>query len=183
MKSTKKLIKRLSEGDEKAFDTIFIAYYPRLRFFISGIIADEAEAENIAQDIFYKLWQSREKIAKVENLSAYIFQMGRNAALNYVERSLLFNNYAEKYGAGKNLRQHVDEADEILIAAQMQELINNTVEHMPAQRRDIFQMSRVQGKSNDEIAHELSLSKRTVETHISAALSDIRKAMSADKIN
>lgn len=182
MRNTKKLIMKLSQGDEKAFDTVFIAYYPRLRFFIAGMVADDHEAENIAQDVFYKLWQGREKMCKVENISAYLFQMAKNAALNHIERNMLFNNLTENRNAGKVFRQHVDEADEILIATQMQELINNTIDRMPTQRRDIFRMSRLDGKSNDQIANELSLSKRTVETHISAALSDLRKAMSGGEL-
>ncbi|WP_456076808.1 sigma-70 family RNA polymerase sigma factor, partial [Hoylesella timonensis] len=57
------------------------------------------------------------------------------------------------------------------------ELINRVTSQMPDQRRRIFTMSRLDGMSNEEIGHRLNISKRTVETHISQALAQIRRLL------
>lgn len=174
MDNTRKLLEKLSKGDEKAFDKVFITYFPRLRFFLCGILADENEAENIAQDIFYRLWQNRSKLIEIKNLNAYLFRFAKNAAINHLDRNILHRNFVEKFQEN-DYSLHIDEADEILIANEMQQSINDTIDNMPPQRQEIFRMSRMEGMSNQEIAQKLSLSKRTVETHISAALADLRK--------
>ena len=56
-------------------------------------------------------------------------------------------------------------------------LIQHTVEQMPAQRKRIYEMSRKEGKNNDEIAQLLAINKRTVENHLTQALADIRKML------
>lgn len=182
MDNLHKLLTLLSKGSEKAFDQIFMAYFPRLRFFLSGILADDHEAENIAQDIFCRIWQNRSKAADIRDFNAYLFRMAKNAALNYIERNNLHNHFVE-ISVQKGLSRYSEEADEVLILNEIQQAIDSAIEKMPPQRRDIFRMSRIEGLSNDEIARLLMISKRTVETHISAALSDLRKGTKDYTVN
>ena len=70
-----------------------------------------------------------------------------------------------------------DDTEELLFAQELKGLINLKVEQMPPQRRQIFRMSRVEGLNNDEIAAHLNISKRTVENHLTAALSDLRRML------
>lgn len=182
MENLPKLLELLSKGNEKAFDQIFMAYFPRLRFFLSGLLADDDEAENIAQDLFYRLWQNRSKLAHVKNFNAYLFRMAKNAALNYIERNNLHHHFVEISLENEHYH-HREETDEVLIINEIQLAINHTIEHMPPQRREVFRMSRFEGLTNEEIAQELMISKRTVETHISAALSDLRKGIADYTVN
>mgnify|MGYP000653536832 CR=1 FL=1 len=64
------LLRALSRGDEKAFEVLFMRYFPRVKRFISGLLQDDITAEDFAQDILLKLWQKREEMAKIENLNA-----------------------------------------------------------------------------------------------------------------
>lgn len=60
------LLRALSRGDEKAFEVLFMRYFPRVKRFISGLLQDDITAEDFAQDILLKLWQKREEMAKIE---------------------------------------------------------------------------------------------------------------------
>ena len=71
----------------------------------------------------------------------------------------------------------VQDIEENMFAEELLLLVQHTVEQMPAQRRKIYEMSRKEGKTNDEIAQLLTISKRTVENHLTQALSDIRKML------
>lgn len=168
-------IEAISRGNEQAFESLFLHYFPRIKGFISGILQNEEEAEDISQDIFVSMWQNRERLANIENLNAYLFRIAKNTVFRHIERSLLFKDYQQQtehtaFISGKN-----DSIEEELYAKELEFLISVAVEKMPPQRKQIYRMSRVDGLSNDEIATRLSISKRTVENHLTLALADIRK--------
>ena len=90
------LLRALSRGDEKAFEVLFMRYFPRVKRFISGLLQDDITAEDFAQDILLKLWQKREEMAKIENLNAYLYRTSRNAVYQHLRHILLVNEYGEK---------------------------------------------------------------------------------------
>ena len=83
------LLRALSRGDEKAFEVLFMRYFPRVKRFISGLLQDDITAEDFAQDILLKLWQKREEMAKIENLNAYLYRTSRNAVYQHLRHILL----------------------------------------------------------------------------------------------
>lgn len=175
MDTERLLLMNLSHGNTRAFEDLFMLYFPKLKLFLSGFLDTEAEAEDLAQDVFVKLWQSRQSLEKVENLNAYLYRIAKNTLYTYLDRSFFPNTISES-----DLLHipSVEELEELVFAKELEDLIDVTIEKMPPKRKAIFYMSRKQGLSNEEIALQLNLSKRTVETHISAALADLRKVIS-----
>jgi len=173
------LLRALSRGDEKAFEVLFMRYFPKVKRFISGLLQDDIIAEDLAQDILLKIWQKREAMEKIENLNAYLYRASRNAVYQHLRHILLVNEYGEKQQ--EHLSRQQDEGGEniegYIFAEELLLLIQHTVEKMPAQRKKIYEMSRKEGKNNDEIAQLLAINKRTVENHLTQALADIRKML------
>lgn len=173
MEKENEYAKALSEGDSGAFEWLFLHYQPKLIAFFAGFVHDEV-ARDMAQDIFFSLWTNRVKLSAVRSFSSYLYQMARNALFNYYDHSLV----CEKYDAELLFRPLVtNDTEELLFAQELKGLIDLKVEQMPPQRRQIFRMSRVEGLNNDEIAAHLNISKRTVENHLTAALSDLRRML------
>lgn len=169
-----KHIDALSKGDSKAFELLFLYYQPKLIFFLNGFIKDGEVARDMAQDIFLSVWTSREKLSQVNSFKAYLFRMGKNAICNFYDHSLV----NEKFEVEQLLHPiEVNSVEEGLFVKELETLIEIKVSQMPPQRKLIYQMSRVDGLSNDEIAERLSINKRTVENHLTSALSDIRKVV------
>lgn len=166
------LLDALSKSDKTAFDSLFKHYYPKIKRFLSGFLDTEEEAEDLTQDVFVKIWQNRTQMVMVEKLNAYLYRVARNTLFSYIEKNI-------KHSTTSLLPEipETDTLEEILFARELNELIDLTIERMPPQRKTIFEMSRKKGLSNEEIADRLHISKRTVETHISAALTDIRKTI------
>lgn len=169
-------IEAVSRGDEQAFESLFLHYFPRIKGFISGILQNGEEAEDISQDIFVSMWQNRERLTSIDNLNAYLFRIAKNTVFRHIERSLLFKDYQEQQTERSLLfPTNNDNIEEEIYAKELEYLISIAVEKMPSQRKRIYQMSRMEGLSNEEIAERLVISKRTVENHLTLALADIRK--------
>ena len=163
----------LAEGNEKAFDALFVEYYPKVLRFVMCFCHDKSEAENIVQELFMELWIKRERFIKIENLDNYLFVSARNSAIHYVKQSLVCSDEM----SACNVQSNYISGDMKLCHEELYSFIMNEIGSMPEQRRRVFVMSRVDGLNNSEIAQRLGISKRTVETHISLALAQLKKLL------
>lgn len=168
------ILKEIASGDVKAFEQLFFAYQPRLVNFLVGLTHDKEISRDIAQDLFLSLWKDRKKLKDVRSFSSYLFQMARFTVYDYFDRLAVSEKYTNEFLLEASISQSEEEA---LFARELQRIIDYTVEHMSPQRKLIYQMSREQGLSNDEIATRLHISKRTVENHLTAALAILRKVL------
>ncbi|MDD4589873.1 MAG: RNA polymerase sigma-70 factor [Parabacteroides sp.] len=163
----------LSEGDHRSYELLFLTYHPKIYHFLCGFIKNEAEAYDMTQEIFYKVWMNREMMGEVKSFKAYLFTMARHMVYNHYEHSLV----KEKYTLSQLNQSDTYEPEQDMFAKDLSLLIDLVISQMPEQRQRIFKMSRKKGFSNDEIASRLNIHKRTVENHISNALRDLRKAL------
>ena len=169
-----KFIKKLSEGDQGAFRVVFEHYYPRVHEFIRRIVKSEVLAEDIAQDIFVKVWERREIFGvEIHSFSKYIYIMSRNAAINAIRRT---GRVAPLLDEASNSLDSTS-VEESYYAREKELIIRLTVCQMPEQRRRIFEMSRYMGMDNQTIATTLNLSKKTVENHLTLALKTLRSVL------
>ncbi|MDL2213272.1 RNA polymerase sigma-70 factor [Bacteroides sp. OttesenSCG-928-N06] len=173
---TDKQIDDIRKGKVQAFEVFFDLFYLRVKHFAFGMIKNEDNAMEIAQNVFMKIWMNREKLSAELSLSSYVFTIARNEIHDYFKSQYYFLDYQESLrDADDNQGYEIDSEYNI---NEIKEIVNNTVEKMPDQRKLIFKMSREEFLSNDEIANRLGISKRTVEKHISLALATIKKNLS-----
>ena len=169
------LLKELSEGSRTAFDWLLIRYQQKVVAFLKACTGDEEQARDIAQDIFFNIWKDRAKLSEVRSFEGYLFQMARFSVYNYYDHLDVVKKYVEE---GKTRSEVTDAGpEEKLKERQIRARIAETVRSMPQRRREIFVMSRWGGYSNDEIAERLNISKRTVENHLTAAQSVLRRTL------
>lgn len=169
------LIQRFINGDQTAFELLFRYYYPGLVTFTCQIVLDRDEAEEIVQDFFVKLWAGRSGIKKSETLKSYFFVSVKNRAFNFLKKEQIrektFNQLKEL------VEKDVLYQPDLYVESELQQQIAKAMEKLPARTREIFMLNRFKGVSNDEIASQLDISKRTVETHISNALKILRNEL------
>jgi RNA polymerase sigma-70 factor (family 1) len=166
-------LKNLSKGDHRSYELLFLAYHPKIYHFLCGFVKNEEEAYDMVQEIFYKVWVNRKSMGEVKSFKAYLFTMARHMIYNSYEHNLV----KEKYTVNQLSQSEVYEPEGELFAKELSSLIDLVISQMPEQRQRVFTMSRKEGFSSDEIASRLSIHKRTVENHISNALTDLRKAI------
>lgn len=169
-----RLMRELAAGSQAAFRAIFMRYYPKVRYFICGLLKSEEDAEDLTQELFAKLWANRVAFGEVRNLGVYLFVLSRNMTYNYIEaRRVRMERLQERsYTEEDDRSPHED-----LVAKDLRLLVEMVVENLPPQRRLIYQLSRVAGLSNAEIAEKLGLQKKTVENHLNLALKELRKVL------
>ena len=154
-----KTLEAFQDGNHKAFETVFIAYYNKTKAFIDGYIKSESDAEELTEDLFVNLWINHDSIDASKSFSSYLHTIARNSAIN---QEIEYSSTSE----------------EDLIAKELGLLIDDIVGKMSEQRKMIYTLSRQEGLSNAEIAIQLNTTKRNVESQLSLALKEIRKAIS-----
>ena len=170
-------IERLALGDHDAYRYFFMKYFPKMKYFIAHIVKSEAIAEELAQDVFEKIWISRIELPGIRSFNSYLYKMSKNIALNYLDRKYVENRYIENSSIPSYDFSQVASIEKEIDAKEIESLIRMEVEKMPEQRRKIFMMSRFENLKNEEIAQELNITKKTVENHLNLALKQLRKVL------
>jgi len=171
----KELLSQIAEGNELAFRKLFDGYKNRVFGYVLAITHSHHAAEEITQELFIKLWTSRQLLVNVDSLDNYLFVMARHRTINYLQRELA-DERKRKELYEKITTTH-STIGERLIEAEYQHLLQDAVEHLSPQRKQVYELSRGHDLSLDEIAERLQLSRNTVKNHLVEALKQIREQL------
>ncbi|SHE48389.1 RNA polymerase sigma-70 factor [Pedobacter caeni] len=166
------LILSASEGDENAFAHIFYEYSPALLSFAKKLSYNSIEAEEIIQNVFLRVWLHRDKLAEVENLKSWLYKFVVNEGLSYVKKRLV-RERANLHFQHTTITSDND-IDKTVDLNELKRIVAEAVELLPEQRRKIFNLSRGEELSIDEISEQLNLSPSTVKNTLVTALKFIR---------
>ncbi|HEY0740947.1 MAG TPA: RNA polymerase sigma-70 factor [Chryseosolibacter sp.] len=167
------LILRIKQGDARSFEVLFNMLYGPLCSYANKFVHDADEAEEIAQDVFIRLWNARTQLDEDDSVKGYLFTAAKNKCLHYLEHKKVKDKYAA-------ILHHVytaiddQNAYEHLVANELEAEIRKALQGLPKQCRAVFQLNRQQGLKYSEIATRLNISQKTVETQMSRALSKLR---------
>ena len=174
LKEDKQLLEQIAGGDVKALGILYVLYVGRIRNFAFSMLQNSAEAEDITQDIFLKIWNSREALREVDSLKSYLFSMAHNAVLNFIKRKGVRDRYWQvSASVGTEHYEPSFQADTLELLRSIDEAIDG----MSVLRKTIFRMNRYEHKTYQEIADALMISPKTVQYHISCALAELRKLL------
>jgi RNA polymerase sigma-70 factor, ECF subfamily len=166
------LLNGLKEGNKAIFDLVFTYYYSGLCAFANRYVNNPEAAEDLVQDFFVRLWFNSNTLDINTSLKSYLFASVKNRAFDYLKHTKVKTSYAGTFNAKTALVQPEDTWE--FSESELLDLIDKGLQQLAPRTREIFEMSRYKGISNDQIAETFGISKRTVEVQISAALKILR---------
>ncbi len=166
----KELLFKASNGDANAFGNLFDLYYNKVLSHTLTFSKNFHAAEDLAQDIFLKVWNSRQKLVSIKNFKSYLFILVRNEMIDGLRKKAveLTNGPVPDFQLDSEFPYQNVESKEIYNSIIM------GMDQLPPQQKHVFYLSRIEGKSNGEIAIELGIAKTTVRWHIVLALNFLK---------
>lgn len=167
-------LKRLSQGDEKAFRTVYNVYRKKIAAFAWLLTESEELTDEILQEVFVKLWLNRSKLDNVSNFNAWLHTITRNLVSDAMKK------IAKQRTIVRPLKNDDDpaesySADTILFAKENEKLLKDAIAQLTPQQQEILCLSKEQGMKNDEIAGHLGINPMTVKNHLINAKRSIRQ--------
>lgn len=160
---------------EAAFEQLFKMYFKSLHAYACTILKDAATAEEMVQNVFFKLWEKKEQIAVQQSLNAYLYKTVYYECLNYIKHSKVRAAY-KSYTLNNSTEE--EQTSDRTSLRELEGRLDIAIKKLPEQCRAIFQLSRFEELKYKEIAERLGISIKTVENQMGKALKILRKELS-----
>ena len=166
------IIRLLKERDETGFEQVFKTYYGALCRYANTLIREEAPAEDIVQNVFYKLWERIEFLHFSGSIAAYLYTSVYHESLNFLKHQKIRRKHQPIIV--RQMKDRSDNASKKLLLNELERRLQKAINELPEQCRTIFQMSRFEELRYREIGERLDISIKTVENQMGKALKFLR---------
>lgn len=168
------LLVKLQSGDHAAFGRIYSIYSRRIYLNTLKLVKDEDEAQEILQDVFIRIWNARETIDPSRPFSSFLFSIARNLIRDFFRKAArdtkMRHFLAER---GSELYDHIESA---LDHKETSEMLQRAIDALPQQRKMVFTLCKIEGKSYEEVAAIMGISVSTVGNQLTKATKTVRQA-------
>lgn len=168
----KLLVSELKNHNEKAFRKLYDFYRQDIYGYSISILKSKELAEENVQEVFLKVWLHRENLNLELSFKSYLLTIARNQAFNFLSKAA--NETLLKSEILYKSQKSYDQGDFSLRELDCKRLKKQALKQLPPKRKQIFKMSRKQGKTYEEIGQELGISINTVKSHMGKALETLR---------
>ncbi len=162
----------LLQRDEATFEQVFKSHFKRLHAYAFTILQNETEAEEIVQQVFFKLWERNENLSVTGSVTAYLYRAVHNESLNFIKHQKVKSNH--QLHVAYSMKNEVEHPAKKVLAGELEKKIHAALNELPEQCRTIFQLSRFDELKYREIADKLGISVKTVENQMGKALKLMR---------
>lgn len=171
----REIIAGIAEGNEQCFSRLFHRYRSKVFSIAFHLTRSAFAAEDITQEVFSSIWVSRHKLPDVRCVDAYINRVIYNSSITFLKKE---KNWKQIIFCATTQADTVSSTAEQNIAEkEIRKSIDKAVEQLPAQKRLIFQLSRNEGLSHQQIAEELQIAPSTVKNHLVVAVKILRNML------
>ena len=158
----------LKNDSQDAFEKLYYKYNKKLYYFALTYLDDHAEAEEVVQSVFVRLWENRSTLNETLSVKSFVYKSTVNACYNFLKKKVIRNKYFES--ELESINENEDRTYDEIFYKDLKHQIDTIVSSLPPRQQHIFYLSRFEGLSHLEIATRLNLSVRTVENQIYRAL-------------
>ena len=159
------IVRAIRESNGEAFRTLYYRYYEPLYRFVWHRIRSEEKSKDFLQEIFTRVWITRDRLDPERSVKAYFYRIANNIIIDYIRKSASEKSYRRNV---HRKQASVDHSYDLRIS--MEEAVNA----LPERIRSVFILSRYEGLKYREIAEVCEISVKTVESRMSQALKQLR---------
>ncbi|MEO6135733.1 MAG: sigma-70 family RNA polymerase sigma factor [Ginsengibacter sp.] len=165
------LLQQVAAGNEAAFTKLFYYWQPFLATHIKRITESKPLTEEIVQDVFLKIWQTRETLAEVRNFKSYLLTISKNHAINCLQKIARESLHSERHA----LENQLQSENIIDVKDTCYSLIDEAIDKLSVRQKEVYLLHRHQRLTYQQIADQLHIGKESVKTHLQLAVSAISK--------
>jgi RNA polymerase sigma-70 factor (family 1) len=169
----KEWLARIKQGDQQAFGELYHHYSDRLYRSLLRLVKSEQMAEELLQDIFVQFWEKRQTIDVQSSLQAYLLRIGENKVYDFYRKLKREQKLLAVVKAAAS--EQYTPIEETLLSEENSQLLRKAIETLPPQRRQVFDLCKLQGRSYQETSELLGISTSTINDHIVKATKAIRQ--------
>lgn len=166
------LLSRIKQDDYSSFNLLFFKHYASLCSFVTTIVADSTNAEDIVQDLFIKLWSDRKKIVVYKDTKHYLFRAAKNSALNFLRTE-------------KNRKKAINRLEDADFPQETEDLaqedflqkLEQCIEQLPERSKEVLLLSRFEKLKHKEIAERLDISIKTIKNQLWKSLKYLKSCL------
>jgi RNA polymerase sigma-70 factor (family 1) len=168
----KELFNRLAKGNESAFEIVFELYKKRVFSVALKMLKSEIEAEEIVQEVFLSIWQAKARLDDINDPEAYLFTITYNTIYTHLKKAS--RNRQVLDAIIFNLSEIQNTTGDTIAGNETGKLIKEAIERLSPQQRTVYELSKQDGLSYDQIAEQMNISRNTVRNHLAEAMKTIR---------
>lgn len=174
----KELLRKLRDGDENAFNQLYRYYARKLAGKLIYLFKSEELAQDVLQDVFLKIWSSREMIDPELSFSGLLYKMATNLSRNIVRKNLYDQSLRSSIDPDASYNP-MDDADN---AAQVKALLDMALSKLTERQREIYILHKLNGRSYQEISEQLNISVSAINHHLQKANKQLKKVLKSKSL-
>lgn len=177
--NSKDFVASLKGGSEEVFTLLYNHYNLSLCSYAYRILNDNNDAKETVHITFCKIWDNRKSLEINESLNAYLYKSVYNNCISLLRKQKQYAKYVELGLGDLHFNRIVQNphAELKLIDSENRKIILSAINELPQRCREIFIKCKVRGLTYPEVADDLSISVKTVESQMSIALMRLRKKL------
>jgi RNA polymerase sigma-70 factor (family 1) len=164
---------RLQLGDEQAFKELYGLYSARIYGNLLKLVKNDAIARELLQDVFVRVWNHRHNIDPQQSFRAYCFRIAENLVTDFFRKAACdrrLTAYLMHAATDRDLS-----TEEQIDFRESRDLLHRAMRLLPPQRRQVFELCKIEGKSYAEVSQLLGISTSTISDHIVKATRSIKE--------
>lgn len=164
------LLDAIAKGSAQAFSILFDKYWNLVYTNTLTLVRSVPLAEDLTQEIFFKIWETRDKLEDIDNFKTWLYVVGRNRVVSEMRKKVA--------SSGEDRLEELTDRYELpSLELEMKDtyrLILDGIGSLPKKQQQIFRMSRFEGLSHQQIAQQMGISRETVKWHIVTAINTLK---------
>lgn len=168
----KALVSLLHNGFSEGFNSLYWKYHQLIYMNVYKFVKNKEESQDILQDVFATLWESRQIIKQEQSVSGWLFVISFNKSVNHLKRKIRHSAAQEKVlSYYHTYDEERDDSHE-----EHYRILHTAIRDMSPQKQKVFKLCKLEGKSYEEAAQQLNISRHTVKEYLSLAMVTVKDA-------